>query len=93
VFAEGKSKAILELPVFACTALASIWAYFWMLVVYRFWTPGEITVLEAWLTFLFFPMLVLVAYLLDIKPWIKHDSDAEAAVYQDPPPCQVQGRL
>lgn len=47
----------------------SVFAYFWMLVVYQFWTPDEVTIVEAVLTLLFLPLLVGVAYVLDCKPW------------------------
>lgn len=55
----------------------SLWAYMWMLIVYQFWTPDRITMLEAFLTLLFMPMLIGVAYLLDAKPWERVSSQEE----------------
>jgi hypothetical protein len=75
-FAEGTSKKVTEFGVFAWTAIASLWAYVWLLIVYELWTPNEITMAEAWLTFSYFPILVCVAYLLDARPWQKRNGDA-----------------
>jgi solute carrier family 8 (sodium/calcium exchanger) len=46
-----------------------------MLIVYQYWTPQEVTLIEAWLTFLYFPLLVGVAYLLDARPWQRRSGD------------------
>ena len=66
---EGQTKSISEFSVFLWTAFMSVFAYFWMLVVYKFWTPDEVTIVEAVLTLLFLPLLVGIAYILDRKPW------------------------
>lgn len=75
---EGQYKSISEFPVFIWTAFMSLFAYFWMLVVYKFWTPDQVTVAEAVITLLYLPLLVGVAYILDRKPW-KAKSDDEAS--------------
>jgi solute carrier family 8 (sodium/calcium exchanger) len=66
---EGSCKAITEFGVFAWTAFASLWAYLWMLIVYKFWTPNRVTIVEGILTCAYLPVLVGVAYVLDVKPW------------------------
>jgi hypothetical protein len=33
---------VLHLRVFITTAIISMWAYIWMLVVYLWWTPSEV---------------------------------------------------
>eukprot|EP01006_Ploeotia_vitrea_P020309 TRINITY_DN52579_c0_g1_i1.p1 TRINITY_DN52579_c0_g1~~TRINITY_DN52579_c0_g1_i1.p1 ORF type:complete len:963 (-),score=43.43 TRINITY_DN52579_c0_g1_i1:572-3460(-) len=58
-------KKIKEFGVFVLTSIASLFAYFWMLVVLKWWTPDEVTVPEALLTFSFFPLLVGMAYMQD----------------------------
>ena len=66
---EGESKRITEFGVFLWTAAVSLFAYIWMLIVYEFWTPDEVTAVEAWLTLAYLPILVGAAYLLDARPW------------------------
>eukprot|EP00892_Ulva_mutabilis_P009649 jgi/Ulvmu1/7056/UM033_0116.1 len=68
-------RKISDFPVFVCTALFSLWAYLWMLIVYVIWTPSEITLVEAGLTLLYLPIMVGLAYLIDARPWIQHASD------------------
>ena len=87
---EGQSKSISEFSVFLWTAFMSVFAYFWMLVVYKFWTPDEVTILEAVLTLLFLPLLVGVAYVLDRKPWKpKTEEGSDGAVLTRPQLYQV----
>lgn len=40
----------MQLRVYVVTAAWSIWAYIWMLIVYVYWTPNEVTLAEAFLT-------------------------------------------
>ena len=46
--------------------VASLGAYIWLVLILSYWSPDLIEVWEGLLTFLFMPLLVLVAYLLDI---------------------------
>ena len=62
VAVEEPAKQIADLGVFFVTASFSIFAYFWLLVILTMNTPEIVTVYEAWLTFLFFIVLVLIAY-------------------------------
>lgn len=78
--ADGQFKRIEQLRVYVTTCIWSLWAYIWMLVVYRWWTPDEVTIVEAFLTLAFFGMLVLNAWLVDTQPWKKR-------VYMSPPPA------
>ena len=64
-------KGIKELGVFALTSVWSIFAYFWMLVVLSFVSPGVIEAWEAWVTLAFFPAMVLTAYCQDCGWWIQ----------------------
>ena len=63
-------KKIRELGVFALTSFWSIFAYFWMLICVQFVSPGEIEPWEAWVTFAFFPIMVLTAYCQESGWWI-----------------------
>ena len=51
------------------TASISIFAHIWMLLVYSWWTPDQITPAEAWLTLAFFPITLVVAWIVDTRPW------------------------
>lgn len=62
----GETRRISQLGVFAWTAAVSLWAYIWLIIVYQLWTPDEITIEEAVLTLLYMPLLVGVAWRLDV---------------------------
>jgi solute carrier family 8 (sodium/calcium exchanger) len=51
------------------TTLFSLFAYLWLLLIVAFISPGEIEIWEAVVTFLLFPVLVLVAFAAD-RGWI-----------------------
>ena len=53
---------IANFVVFCITAATSILAYIWLVVVLKLTSPDRIEVWEAVLTFLFFPILVCLAY-------------------------------
>lgn len=65
------TKYIREFGVFIMTAIFSIWAYIWMLIAVKYWTPDEITPWEAWITLLHMPLFVGLAYCQDNGWWIK----------------------
>ena len=67
---KGETRRIEMIGVFAVTASFSIFAYLWLLVVLKLSSPDVIEIWEAVLTFIFFPILVLVAYAAD-KRWIQ----------------------
>ena len=48
--------------MFCITAATSILAYVWLVIVLEVSSPNKIEIWEAVLTFLFFPILVCVAY-------------------------------
>jgi hypothetical protein len=52
--------------VYVCTAIASVLVYIWLIVILQILTPDLVTPMEGAVTFLAFPVLVLMAYLLDI---------------------------
>ena len=53
---------IANFVVFCITAATSVLAYVWLAFVLVISSPGKIDVWEAVLTFLFFPILVCLAY-------------------------------
>lgn len=64
---EGETKSVTDFGVFAFTAVFSLWAYLWMLIVYIVWTPDQVTIVEALLTLSFLPIMVFAAY--KINTW------------------------
>lgn len=54
------------MPVFLTTAFFSIWAYVWLLIILKVWTPDVITVAEAVITCLFLAVLIGIAYFADV---------------------------
>lgn len=62
---DGEIRYINDQAVFAVTCSASLLAYLWMYTVLAINTPDEITTVEGVLTLVYFPILVLIAYLAD----------------------------
>jgi len=67
--AKGEIKRIEQFGVFCTTALWSVFAYVWILIVLQYNTPNEVEVWEAVVTFLFFPALILHAWAQDNNWW------------------------
>lgn len=61
-------KRINEYGVFIITAMCSLFAQFWMWFCLDISSPNVIEAWEGWLTLLFFPLLVLLAWVQD-KGW------------------------
>ncbi|XP_071974506.1 sodium/calcium exchanger 1-like isoform X2 [Engystomops pustulosus] len=65
VVPDGESRRIRHPRVFAVTAFWSVFAYVWLFLILSWSSPGEVEVWEALLTFFFFPICVLQAWLAD----------------------------
>jgi hypothetical protein len=48
--------------VFAITATISLFAYIWLYLVLEVNSPNKVTPVEAWLTLIYFVVLILLAY-------------------------------
>ena len=59
------TRRVAEMKVFAVTAFSCIFAYIWLALVLLAISPNEVDIWEAVLTLLFFPLLILIAYLAD----------------------------
>jgi len=64
----GETRLIADLVVYGITAVSSLFAYIWLLIILQIITPNKVDVWEGVLTFLFFPVLVIMAYGAD-KGW------------------------
>jgi len=65
IAAVDKPKKIADLGVFWVTTISSFWAYVWLLIVLKFWTPDHVSLTEAILTLIFFFLLIMVAFAAD----------------------------
>ncbi|XP_071449593.1 sodium/calcium exchanger 1-like isoform X2 [Hetaerina americana] len=65
---DGETRRIKGIKVFAVTTIFSLFAYAWLLVILVAVTPEVVDMWEAALTLIFFPLLVILAYMAD-KTW------------------------
>ena len=65
VSAVDDVKNVDDMGVFICTGLFSIFAYIWMYLCLSVVSEGEVTVTEACITFGFFFVLLVLAFLAD----------------------------
>mgnify|MGYP001051869665 CR=1 FL=1 len=63
----GEVRRIRHLRVFFVTTAWSIFAYIWLWAIVAKISPGIIDIWEGTLTFLFFPLTVFSAYIVDTK--------------------------
>jgi len=68
----GETRAIADMGVFRVTSAASILAYVWLVVILMAWTPDIVTIVEAVITFLAFPVVVVMAYAADRNMFKRH---------------------
>lgn len=73
---DDETRRIKSMKVFGVTTFTCIFAYLWLIIVLIAWTPNEIRIEEAVLTFLMFPGLILVAYLAD-RNWCMKKKEEE----------------
>eukprot|EP01006_Ploeotia_vitrea_P032248 TRINITY_DN64515_c0_g1_i1.p1 TRINITY_DN64515_c0_g1~~TRINITY_DN64515_c0_g1_i1.p1 ORF type:complete len:901 (+),score=81.85 TRINITY_DN64515_c0_g1_i1:41-2743(+) len=60
-----KPKKVKQFGVFVITSIASLFAYIWMYICLVVWSEDVVTLEEAFLTFGFFPLLVLLSWAQD----------------------------
>jgi len=65
VIPDGEVRYIKHLRVFFITAAFSVFAYIWLYVILAEISYGVVEFWEAFLTFLFFPIVVILAYIAD----------------------------
>eukprot|EP00427_Karlodinium_veneficum_P012109 CAMPEP_0169066094 /NCGR_PEP_ID=MMETSP1015-20121227/2768_1 /TAXON_ID=342587 /ORGANISM="Karlodinium micrum, Strain CCMP2283" /LENGTH=820 /DNA_ID=CAMNT_0009124741 /DNA_START=135 /DNA_END=2594 /DNA_ORIENTATION=- len=74
---DGEVRKIKQTTVYIITASTSVFAYVWLMFILQAWTPNVCTIEEGVLTFLFAPLLVLLAYLAD-KGYFDRNVDPES---------------
>ena len=65
VIPDGEVRYIKHLRVFFITAFFSVFAYIWLYIILAHISKGIVEFWEAFLTFLFFPITVILAYIAD----------------------------
>ncbi|XP_007434428.1 sodium/calcium exchanger 1-like isoform X3 [Python bivittatus] len=65
VVPQGEIRRIKHLRVFFVTAAWSIFAYIWLYLILAWFSPGVVELWEGLLTFLFFPICVVQAWVAD----------------------------
>eukprot|EP00927_Polykrikos_kofoidii_P045941 TRINITY_DN40090_c0_g1_i1.p1 TRINITY_DN40090_c0_g1~~TRINITY_DN40090_c0_g1_i1.p1 ORF type:complete len:923 (+),score=133.34 TRINITY_DN40090_c0_g1_i1:60-2771(+) len=71
---EGETRQIRETGVFYVTAVFSIFAYVWLVLIVQVISPDIIDIWEGAVTVAFFPILVYASYLFDIGYFNKRPS-------------------
>lgn len=66
--------------MFIITSTASVLAYIWLLIVLEGWTPGEVSIYEAILTFAMFWILLACAFIADKIRQKREDKNSLASV-------------
>eukprot|EP00930_Biecheleria_cincta_P035153 TRINITY_DN24205_c0_g3_i1.p1 TRINITY_DN24205_c0_g3~~TRINITY_DN24205_c0_g3_i1.p1 ORF type:complete len:856 (-),score=177.60 TRINITY_DN24205_c0_g3_i1:134-2701(-) len=62
---EGEVRYIKETQVYVVTASFSIFAYLWLIIILVLSSPDIVEIWEGVLTFLFFPILLIIAWMAD----------------------------
>ena len=62
---NGEVRTIKALKVFAITAVCSVFAYVWLVIILKVNSENVVDLWEAIFTFLLFPILVIIAYMAD----------------------------
>ena len=66
ILAVGEEpKKVNDVGVFAVTSIASLFAYIWLYLTLSTISPNYISVMEAWLTLIYFFLLIILAYAAD----------------------------
>jgi len=86
---DGQVRFIKETTVYICTAIWSVFAYLWLIVILLLVSPHVVEVWEGVLTFLFFPLLTFLAYACD-RGWIGGSkADDRIQVHPDMSPEEI----
>jgi len=64
---NGQVRKVATVGVYAITAFSSIFAYVWLLIILQWVSPDVVEWWEGVATFMFFWILVVVAYIMDIN--------------------------
>ena len=74
----GKTSRIKNFKVFLTTTVYSIFAYLWLYICLVLISPNEVTVWEAFITLLAFPVLVMNSYMAEKNFFMKKSKQEQA---------------
>lgn len=80
VIPDGESRYVKEQTVFCITASFSMFAYFWLVIILQISSPNIVEIWEGLLTFIYFPLLIILAYLADIGLFSRGDKEQKEIV-------------
>ena len=61
----GTIKQINDMGVFFITTVSSVFAYIWLFICLEVWSPDKISLAEALITFAYFWILLICAFIAD----------------------------
>ena len=64
---RGQVRRIKRVSVFLVNAIWSLFSFCWLFIILKWSSPGVVETWEGIVTFLFFPLTVISAYLVDIR--------------------------
>ncbi|KAK3612394.1 hypothetical protein CHS0354_031988 [Potamilus streckersoni] len=70
---KGEVRSIKNMRVYITTSIFSMFAYIWIVIVLLLSSPEVIELWEAIITFLMFPTLLIVSYLVDKRCRCRHN--------------------
>jgi len=82
----GQIRYIKDMNVYIITAVCSIFAYLWMIVILSVISPNVVEVWEGILTFVFFPMLLVAAWAADKGYFSSSASEEKSHLHADMSP-------
>ncbi|CAE8640191.1 unnamed protein product [Polarella glacialis] len=62
---DGEVRYIKDATVYAITATFSVFAYLWLLLILQVISPNVVEIWEGVITFLFFPVMLVMAFIAD----------------------------
>jgi len=80
VIPDGESRTMKQPKVFILTGFFSVFAYLWLVVILALSSPDKIEIWEGVVTFAYFPLMVVLAYFVDIGMLGGRSPEDEAVV-------------
>lgn len=78
-----ETRTIEGMSVFMVTSFASLFAYIWLLVILLVVTPDKVDIWEGAVTFTFFPILLILAFMADKEIGCFKQSEPEEKALED----------
>jgi solute carrier family 8 (sodium/calcium exchanger) len=72
---QGELRVIKEVPVYMITASFSVFAYLWLIFILEVTSPDVVEPAEGVITFLYFPLMIGLAYMADVGFFSKGGKD------------------